>query len=96
MSDLQELSDKATPGPWFTDELDRLYVGNRADGRTHGLWSIIYSTADRMADLVPERQQRHRVDAAFIVALVNAFRAGELVPAGPVGVTNQPAEPETP
>jgi hypothetical protein len=60
------LAEAATPGPWFIDAPDHLFVGNRGDGRTYGLWEIVYSTGDAMPDLVPEAQGRARANAAFI------------------------------
>lgn len=65
-AEIRARADAATPGPWFVDDVDHLYVGNRADGRTTGLWEIVYSTADVMDDLVESAQQRHRANAYFI------------------------------
>lgn len=71
----QALADAATEGPWYVDDVDRLYVGNRADGRTAGLWEIIYCTADVMDDLTDDAQRRKRADAAFVAASRQAIPA---------------------
>jgi hypothetical protein len=71
---LDELAAKAkaaTPGPWFVDQpLDagQVFVGNRADGRSHGLWAIVHVTGDNLGDLKPEFAAQHRADAEFIAA----------------------------
>lgn len=61
-------AEAATEGPWFTEELDRMYVGNRADGRSSGLWALVYGTADYLAELNREARDRKRADAEFIAA----------------------------
>lgn len=53
----------ATESPWFVDAPDRVFVGNRADGRSAGLFEIIYGSDDVLSDL-------H--SAAAVRALANA------------------------
>ncbi len=62
----------ATAGPWFIDPpLDslspggRTFVGNRADGREHGLWEIVHMTED-MDGLRPDAAKQYLCDAEFI------------------------------
>jgi hypothetical protein len=62
----RDIAAAATPGPWFIDAPDHLYVGNRGDGRAYGLWEIVYSTGDVMPDLVPEAQSRAHANATHI------------------------------
>ncbi len=66
---IRDIIEAATPGPWFVDDPgdgNRLFVGNRADGRTHGLWQIVHMSSDRMCDLTEEAERRYRADARFI------------------------------
>jgi hypothetical protein len=66
---IRDIIEAATPGPWFEDDPgdgNRLFVGNRADGRTHGLWQIVHMSSDRMCDLTEEAERRHRADNRFI------------------------------
>lgn len=53
----------ATESPWFVNAPDRVFVGNRADGRSAGLFEIIYGSDDVLSDL-------H--SAAAVRALANA------------------------
>jgi hypothetical protein len=73
LAELARLEAAATKGPWFVDALDSVYVGNRADGRTSGLWAIVYASGDKLDDLTPEAQKRVRTDAEFIAAARNAL-----------------------
>ena len=70
--DLPALAAAATPGPW---EERGAFVDRLAPGPDSG-WRAIAET-----DYVIHEAGRHPQypDAAFIVALVNAYRAGELV-----------------
>lgn len=65
--ELERLSAEATPGPW--------YQGDIVEGQLIGQWQEIGPTDD------PCRLYAFMaVDANFIVALVNAYRAGTLLP----------------
>ncbi len=75
---LQELSDKATSGPWSAADEHGDYPGatpawciSRDDEAT-GKWlhDIAY---------LPQFYGKEQADADFIVELVNAFRSGRLV-----------------
>lgn len=58
--------DAATPGPWLTHEMGgKVWVGNQADGRKHGLWDIVYAT-DYLTDCTQEAAGRYRADADLI------------------------------
>lgn len=65
---IQARADTATEGPWFLDSngMDHAFVGNRSDGRQHGLWEIVHMSGDRLADLKPECAEQVRDDAVFI------------------------------
>ena len=66
---IRDIIEAATPGRWFEDDPgdgNRLFVGNRADGRTHGLWQIVHMSSDRMCDLTEEAERRDRADNRFI------------------------------
>lgn len=74
---LRRLAEQATAAPWYLDgdaETEGyLFVGNRADGRTHGLWEIVHMTSEKMGggqlgELTPEARTRRLADAAFIAA----------------------------
>jgi sugar phosphate isomerase/epimerase len=56
----------ATEGPWVMDHVGPVWVGNRSDGRTSGLWEIIYGTRDNLSDLTPEGAAVAVANAEFI------------------------------
>lgn len=72
MATLKELSDEATQGEWGT--------GDIVEGQLIGQWVGLGPMAgeDNIYAFMA-------VDANFIVALVNAFRRGELVEIGQPG-----------
>jgi hypothetical protein len=72
-NDLQRLSDTATPGPWFYDGWHRSPLEE-----TYGVWDGKPET--RFPIIRTQRTGQGWNDAEFIVALVNAFRAGEIGP----------------
>jgi hypothetical protein len=93
---LQELSEKATPGEWDVDGHTHLARGCRClschDEPTVWRTTNVIFCDEQPATINDFGRESTRCeepgysynDAALIVALVNAFRAGELVPA-PVG-----------
>lgn len=61
--------DGITPGPWLTDMCGgRIFVGNRADGRQHGLWEIVHAASDRLCDLTERAAQKAGANARLIAA----------------------------
>ncbi|QFP97026.1 hypothetical protein SEA_SUERTE_55 [Gordonia phage Suerte] len=71
-ADARRLLQGITPGPWFVDIVPkgdgRIFVGNRADGREHGLWEIVYEHGDDLGDLKDESARRAVANAEFIAA----------------------------
>ncbi|AKF14420.1 hypothetical protein SEA_PHAYONCE_60 [Mycobacterium phage Phayonce] len=67
-----ELLAGITPWPWFVDIVPkprgRIFVGNRADGRHHGLWAIIYAHGDDLRDLNDKAAHTATANAEFIAA----------------------------
>ena len=72
---LRALVDGATEGPWVMETMRHVYVGNRADGRTSGLWSIVHTSDDDLGDLTEAARDRVMNDAAFIAAARTAVPA---------------------
>lgn len=72
---LRALADGATEGPWVMETMRHVYVGNRADGRTSGLWSIVHTSDDDLGDLTEAARDRVMNDAAFIAAARTAIPA---------------------
>lgn len=68
----RELLAGITPWPWFMDIVPkprgRIFVGNRADGRHHGLWEIIYVDGDDLRDLNDKAAHKATANAEFIAA----------------------------
>jgi hypothetical protein len=91
MSDLEKLNEAATGGVWgqfswdngpWREEAKDFLASNRAQYFAH------HDTSHHMSALVDGKPKRlaewkHAADAAFAEALVNAYRAGELVEATP-------------
>ncbi len=80
---LQELSDKATPGPWeavhaddgeFYDQPPTFDILSTDGGRSEAV-----ASGGFVEDGGPSLGAVELPDALFIVALVNAFRSGRLV-----------------
>ncbi|WNM74325.1 hypothetical protein SEA_THIMANN_62 [Gordonia phage Thimann] len=71
-ADARRLREGITPGPWFVDVVPkgdgRIFVGNRADGREHGLWEIVYANGDDLGDLKEEAARKEVANAEFIAA----------------------------
>jgi hypothetical protein len=65
---MRERAEVTTPGPWITHEMDSIFVGNQADGRTSGLWAIVHSSSDCLADMKPAAADRVRADAEHIAS----------------------------
>ena len=66
----------ATPGPWEVDQPGRrLFVGNQADGRLHGLWQIVHMAGDDQNDLTPDAAKEQAADAAHIATFDPAMVA---------------------
>lgn len=65
---LERVAQAATPGPWITHEMDSIFVGNQADGRTSGLWEIVHMSGGALGDLTDDSAAQHRADAAHIAA----------------------------
>lgn len=63
-----ELAKGAAPGPWFIDHLGKPYVGNRGDGRTHGLWELVHVPSDNDADLTDTAQAKQLNNSRHIAA----------------------------
>ena len=86
LDEWEALAEKATPGPWFLDAPghgdERVFVGNRGDGREHGLWDIVHASSDALRDLTPAAAASETANAAFIAEartavpmLIGALRA---------------------
>ena len=71
---LKELSDKATPGPWKA-EPKRLVIGC-VEGP---VMSYLYGDAAQPEGMRVSLASERHADHHFVAALVNAYRAGELV-----------------
>ena len=71
MTDLKKLSERATAGPWAQDDLDPLNIISVAETE----YTPALGTYTNVAMSGPP------ANAAFIVALVNAYRSGALTPA---------------
>lgn len=80
--DLQQLSEAATPGPWFA----AVGSGKVRRKQQHAVIGVasMRGTGEAGALAVFTSMDGRKADnAELTVALVNAFRAGELVPATP-------------
>lgn len=76
MSTLKELSDKATPGEWHLDYFEAHDEdGGPSETMCEGI--CIHTPEHEAESLISCREQ----EAAFIVALVNAYRSGRLIEA---------------
>lgn len=71
---LAELSEKATPGPWKA-EPKRLVV----NGQQGPIMSYLYGNGSTPEGMRVSLGSERIADHEFVAALVNAFRAGELV-----------------
>lgn len=85
---MKELSDKATPGPWMAVPA-RLIIGDHEGPIMSYLRGDIGSPDGMKVSLGSERVADHY----FVAALVNAYRAGELVERGAQSAT-APADAE--
>jgi hypothetical protein len=78
---IKALSDAATAGPWEHD------IGPSLKGRYHvvqapeSMVAEAYSVMEmHTGNPLDDEEKRQAADCEFVVALVNAFRAGELCP----------------
>lgn len=42
LAQIKERAGKATPGPWFVEQISGIYVGNKSP-QSCGLWQIVHS-----------------------------------------------------
>ena len=72
MSSIRDIINAATPGPWYQDggeEGGYIFVGNRLEGETNGLWQLVHMSSEKMDELNEEARTRHLANARYITEM---------------------------